>query len=133
MLKILNNILANIRKIMTLVKELDQPSESDKAELYFIKLNHVLAADARKIIENAKKNAVKASISVGYRCIGLWDSASLRRNNKGRNAQTMAHTLSRTLPCVWNQNMAADLVIVSWSVRVSFIENIQLRPQCGRN
>ncbi|MBP5592399.1 type II secretion system secretin GspD [bacterium] len=50
---------ANIRKIMTLVKELDQPSESDKAELYFIKLNHVLAADARKIIEDIFKDFSK--------------------------------------------------------------------------
>ncbi|MBO4710642.1 type II secretion system secretin GspD [bacterium] len=49
----------NIRKIMTLVKELDQPSESDKAELYFIKLNHVLAADARKIIEDIFKDFSK--------------------------------------------------------------------------
>ena len=43
---------ANIRKIMTLVKELDQPSESDSAKLYFVKLTHVLAADARKILED---------------------------------------------------------------------------------
>ncbi len=50
---------ANIRKIMMLVKELDQPSESDKAELYFIKLNHVLAADARKIIEDIFKDFSK--------------------------------------------------------------------------
>ena len=50
---------ANIRKIMTLVKELDQPSESDKAELYFIKLNHVIAADARKIIEDIFKDFSK--------------------------------------------------------------------------
>ena len=50
---------ANIRKIMSLVKELDQPSESDKAELYFIKLNHVLAADARKIIEDIFKDFSK--------------------------------------------------------------------------
>ena len=49
----------NIRKIMTLVKELDQPSESDKAELYFIKLNHVAAADARKIIEDIFKDFSK--------------------------------------------------------------------------
>ena len=49
----------NIRKIMSLVKELDQPSESDKAELYFIKLNHVLAADARKIIEDIFKDFSK--------------------------------------------------------------------------
>ena len=50
---------ANIRKIMSLVKELDQPSESDKAELYFIKLNHVIAADARKIIEDIFKDFSK--------------------------------------------------------------------------
>ena len=49
----------NIRKIMTLVKELDQPSESDKAELYFINLKHVAAADARKIIEDIFKDFSK--------------------------------------------------------------------------
>lgn len=49
----------NIRKVMDLVKELDQPSESDKAELYFIKLNHVLAADARKILEDIFKDFAK--------------------------------------------------------------------------
>ena len=56
---------ANIRKIMTLVKELDQPSESDKAELYFIKLNHVLAADARKIIEDIFKDFSKKGTKKG--------------------------------------------------------------------
>jgi len=56
---ILVDYAANIRKIMTLIKELDQPSESDKAELYFIKLNHVLAADARKIIEDIFKDFSK--------------------------------------------------------------------------
>lgn len=56
---------ANIRKIMTLVKELDQPSESDKAELYFIKLNHVLAADARKIIEDIFKDFSKKGSKKG--------------------------------------------------------------------
>ncbi|MGI6394999.1 MAG: type II secretion system secretin GspD [bacterium] len=50
---------ANIRKIATLVKELDQPSESDSAKLYFIKLNHVLAADARKILEDIFKDYSK--------------------------------------------------------------------------
>ena len=50
---------ANIRKVMSLIKELDQPSESDKAELYFIKLEHVLAADARKIIEDIFKDFSK--------------------------------------------------------------------------
>lgn len=50
---------ANIRKIMTLVKELDQPSESDAAKLYFIKLNHVLAADARKILDDIFKDFSK--------------------------------------------------------------------------
>lgn len=55
----------NIRKIMTLVKELDQPSESDKAELYFIKLNHVLAADARKIIEDIFKDFSKKGTKKG--------------------------------------------------------------------
>ena len=56
---------SNIRKIMTLVKELDQPSESDKAELYFIKLNHVLAADARKIIEDIFKDFSKKGTKNG--------------------------------------------------------------------
>ncbi len=52
---------ANIRKIMMLVKELDQPSESDSAKLYFIKLTHVLAADARKILEDIFKDFSKKS------------------------------------------------------------------------
>ena len=56
---------ANIRKIMTLVKELDQPSESDKADLYFIKLNHVAAADARKIIEDIFKDFAKKNTKKG--------------------------------------------------------------------
>lgn len=50
---------ANIRKITTLIKELDQPSESDSAKLYFVKLQHVLAADARKIIDDIFKDFAK--------------------------------------------------------------------------
>ena len=51
----------NIRKIKNIVKELDQPSESDRSELYFMKLEHVMAADAKKILEDIFKDFSKKS------------------------------------------------------------------------
>ncbi len=43
---------ANIRKMRTLIEELDKPSDTDTAKLYFVKLNHIVAADAKKILED---------------------------------------------------------------------------------
>jgi general secretion pathway protein D len=76
---------ANIRKIMTLVKELDQPSESDKAELYFIKLNHVLAADARKIIEDIFKDFAKKGNKKGKNNDSTPSLGGVGKQNDGNN------------------------------------------------
>jgi len=76
---------ANIRKIMTLVKELDQPSESDKAELYFIKLNHVLAADARKIIEDIFKDFSKKGNKKGKNNDNTPSLGGVGKQNDGNN------------------------------------------------
>ena len=77
---------ANIRKIMTLVKELDQPSESDKAELYFIKLNHVLAADARKIIEDIFKDFSKKGTKKGKNNDNTPSLGGVGKQSDGNNA-----------------------------------------------
>ncbi|HNW83733.1 MAG TPA: type II secretion system secretin GspD, partial [bacterium] len=54
---------ANIRKVKTLIAELDQPSESDSAKLFFLKLNHVAALDAKKILDDIFKDFSKKSSS----------------------------------------------------------------------
>ena len=56
---ILIDYAANIRKIKTIVDELDQPSESDSAKLYFLKLKYVDASDAKKIIDDIFKDFKK--------------------------------------------------------------------------
>jgi general secretion pathway protein D len=47
---------ANIRKMRTFIQELDQPSDTDTAKLYFIKLKHIIATDARKILDDIFKD-----------------------------------------------------------------------------
>lgn len=99
-----------------------------------ITMQETFVSDIRSIINNARSTAVR---SVDFCRVQMYWQLGKRifeEEQQGKErADTMAHTLSRTLPFVWNQNSAADLVIVNWSVLVSFIENIQLRPQCGRN
>ncbi|HDT11114.1 MAG TPA: hypothetical protein ENN58_00080, partial [bacterium] len=51
----------NIRKIRTLIEELDQPSDTDTAKLFFIKLNYILAADARKILDDIFKDFTRTT------------------------------------------------------------------------
>jgi len=56
---ILVDYSANIRKMSTLIEELDQPSEADSAKLYFLKLKYVNSSDAKKIIDDIFKDFKK--------------------------------------------------------------------------
>ncbi len=56
---ILIDYSANIRKMRTIIEQLDQPSESDSAKLYFLKLKYVDASDAKKIIDDIFKDFKK--------------------------------------------------------------------------
>ena len=58
---ILVDYAANIRKMKTLIDALDQPSESDSAKLYFLKVKYVNATDAKKIIDDIFKDFKKKS------------------------------------------------------------------------
>lgn len=56
---ILVDYAANIRKMGTIIEQLDQPSEADSAKLYFLKLKYVDATDAKKIIDDIFKDFKK--------------------------------------------------------------------------
>jgi general secretion pathway protein D len=58
---ILVDYAANIRKMKTVIDQLDQPSEADSAKLYFLKLKYVDASDAKKIIDDIFKDFKKKS------------------------------------------------------------------------
>ena len=95
---------ANIRKIMTLVKELDQPSESDKAELYFIKLNHVLAADARKIIEDIFKDFSKKGTKKGKNNDNTPSLGGVGKQSEGNNSNNNRFPPRPPFPPSWGQD-----------------------------
>lgn len=103
---------ANIRKIKTLVEELDQPSESDSAKLFFLKLNHVAAADAKKILDDifkdfAKKGSGKnkSAADSGPRLSGVSGQALSTPPGKGPAAQGDEEALSEN---VYLQMVADD-------------------------
>ncbi len=58
---ILVDYAANIRKIRDLIKELDRPSDTDTVKLHFVRLNHIIAAEARKILEDIFRDFTRAT------------------------------------------------------------------------
>lgn len=49
---------ANIRKIRDLTRDLDMPAEADTARLHFVRLNHIAATDAKKLLDEIFKDFV---------------------------------------------------------------------------
>jgi len=55
---ILVDYAANIRKILELTRDLDQPTEADTARLHFVKLTYITPSDAKKLIDEIFKDFV---------------------------------------------------------------------------
>ncbi len=55
---ILVDYAANIRKILELTRDLDQPTEADTARLHFVRLSNIAPSDAKKLIDEIFKDFV---------------------------------------------------------------------------
>ena len=96
-------------------------------------IDNQLLMDARRIIENARQTAVRSVDFCRYRCTGLWDSESLRRNKKAKTARTMVHIWLRIWQNHLRLNTGVDFLNASLNIVGSFIACTQLGTRCVPN
>ena len=95
--------------------------------------NDKFLSDIRNIIDTARTQAVRSVDFCRVQMYWHMGKRIFEEEQQGKSVPITGRTSSRTWPNNWNQSMEAVFLSANWNVAGSFIDFIQLRPQCGRN